>query len=366
MGLTKDLNSCSIHELREIARYVGVKSPSNKKKEELIKAISKIKNNEVEPEFNNSKVGRPPMKNLHPNAFVPYSLQPPPQSIYVLNSPDTFVYGISSYDEKGSFEVAGVLELCNYGFGIVRTSYSTEEVIYISDALISKHKLKIGDHILGRAKLSENKETKIMISITKSYNYELGYIRKWFRDFDVVDRKDTLNLSYLDKIQVGSNNFIKCSSKAEQNDVADKLYKDLNQNNIDAVLINFNALNKSQRELSNLIDISFSDKEETKARAVMLAIEHAKRLVENNKDVVLIFSGLSEYLRVLDNLNKNAVGGTVLIQSVDKLKEMTAVARAFKDSSLSTIFVDSVSVPERYAEVIIYDIMVNMHKVVEL
>lgn len=361
----KDLQGFSVYELREIARKVGVKSPTNKKKEELIDAISKIRNNEAEPEFNSNKVGRPPINNNHANAFVPYMSGPSPQSIYVLNASGVLEYGLPSKDDKDAFDAIGVLEITNYGYGMIRTTYPTADVIYISKVLISEHKLKIGDHVLGKVKLSSDKESKVMIAVTKSYNYELGYIREWFRDFIPCRREKVLNIPYLNKVNVGSNNFIKCSTKVEQTEIANKLFEFNIKNNIPSVCVNFNTLEPSQNKLSEKVDINFSEKDENKVRAVFLAVEHAKRLVENREDVVLIFSGLSEYLRVLDNINKNAVGGTVLIQSVDKLKEIAGVAKAFKDSSLTTIFVDSLSVPDRYIEVIQYDIIENMHKVIE-
>jgi len=360
----EDLNSYSVYSLRELARNVGVKSPTNKKKEELIDAILKINNKEVEPEFNSSKVGRPPIG--HERAFVPYSTLPDPQGIYILNAAEINSYGLPSNDDKGAFDAEGVLEITNYGYGIIRPTYVSDKIIFISKMLIAEHKLKIGDHVLGRVKLSTNNESLVMISVIKSYNYELGIIREWFRDFTPGLKDKQLELPEIKNINVGTNAFIKCNNKAKQFEVANNLYSYVNKIGLATVFINFNTLDNSQCKLSTKVDINFSEKEENKVRAVILAIEHAKRLVENKQDVVLIFSGISEYLRVLDNVNKNQVGGTVLIKSVDKMKEIAGIAKSFENSSLTTVFVDSLSVPERYIEVVQYDIIKNMHKYVEL
>ena len=56
----------NIHELRKIARNIGVKCPTSLKKTELIIQIEKIKNGKQQPYFNNGK-GRPPIGSL----FVP-------------------------------------------------------------------------------------------------------------------------------------------------------------------------------------------------------------------------------------------------------------------------------------------------------
>ena len=58
----EQISQLGIHELRTLAREVGVKSPTTKKRNELIFAIKAINKKEVEPEFNN-KFGRPVKKH---------------------------------------------------------------------------------------------------------------------------------------------------------------------------------------------------------------------------------------------------------------------------------------------------------------
>ena len=54
----------NIYELREIARKKGVKCPTNKNRNYLIKEMLKIDNNEQEPYVNKTKQGRP-VKNAN-------------------------------------------------------------------------------------------------------------------------------------------------------------------------------------------------------------------------------------------------------------------------------------------------------------
>ena len=56
------LEKYSFHSLRDLARSMGVKAPSQLKKDELIFAILDIQNNKTEPVSTNK--GRPPSANI--------------------------------------------------------------------------------------------------------------------------------------------------------------------------------------------------------------------------------------------------------------------------------------------------------------
>lgn len=61
MKFYEDLN---IYELRDIARKIGVKNPTTKKRDVLVKEIEQIKRGELQPYFSTTKQGRP-AKNLN-------------------------------------------------------------------------------------------------------------------------------------------------------------------------------------------------------------------------------------------------------------------------------------------------------------
>lgn len=56
----ESLSNLGIYELRELARQVGVKSPTTKLRSELCDTILKIKSGEIQPNCVNLKKGRPP------------------------------------------------------------------------------------------------------------------------------------------------------------------------------------------------------------------------------------------------------------------------------------------------------------------
>ena len=58
----KDLESKTVHDVRKLARELGVRSPSTLNKGEVIKRINQINNGEREPYFSNK--GRKPRSKL--------------------------------------------------------------------------------------------------------------------------------------------------------------------------------------------------------------------------------------------------------------------------------------------------------------
>ena len=54
------LDMLGVYELRELARSIGVSSPTTKKREILCKEIIEISNGSVKVDLNTSKKGRPP------------------------------------------------------------------------------------------------------------------------------------------------------------------------------------------------------------------------------------------------------------------------------------------------------------------
>jgi len=59
-----------LNDLRSIAREIGVKSPTNLKKVELISQIESIKSGKQQPYFSCTGAGRPPIKPLNSVKFL--------------------------------------------------------------------------------------------------------------------------------------------------------------------------------------------------------------------------------------------------------------------------------------------------------
>lgn len=68
----QELQKLDIHELRLIARYVGVASPTSKKKSELIDSIMSIITGKSIPELKNANRGRPAKHKIESDGSEPY------------------------------------------------------------------------------------------------------------------------------------------------------------------------------------------------------------------------------------------------------------------------------------------------------
>ena len=68
-SLTKKLKASGIHPLRQLGRAVGVYSPTNKKKEELIADILAIATNRADPVSNGNHRGAPPKSEDYDRAL---------------------------------------------------------------------------------------------------------------------------------------------------------------------------------------------------------------------------------------------------------------------------------------------------------
>ena len=184
----QSLSSLRIHELRDLARKIGVKCPTALKKEDLIEQSMQILNGETEPYVAQNKKGRPSKSQTQVNAlmefFMPETLVdvsntvdvssvsyiPSNYELELFASMPEIQYGSDSPNEK----VSGLLEVVSNGVGIIRVNNfeTSEDDVYIHDMVVSKNKLKSGDYVEAYAKriipqrpravvqiLSVNKET---------------------------------------------------------------------------------------------------------------------------------------------------------------------------------------------------------------
>ena len=154
----------SIFELRNIARDIGVASPTIYKKEELIEKIFQIINGEAKPHIPKSRQGRPPksiatstrksvIDVILPTGNNVYTIDEQ-EPLYLSESVQAFLENEKNPSKK-IIDIYGYLDITPYGYGFIRRErevYSAFAGAYISPKLIYAHKLKHGDYIKGLAK----------------------------------------------------------------------------------------------------------------------------------------------------------------------------------------------------------------------
>ena len=142
-----DLQQLRIHELRDLARKMGVNAPTSKKKEEIIDEIVKIMNGESVPFSSHTKKGRPARTNSDNFDVVDFIL--PNQSElhsfnlnteYEINQEKLkFMVNMNQADYGKTLENVvsdreGILEIKPDGFGVLHVEgfYSSPKDVFIN------------------------------------------------------------------------------------------------------------------------------------------------------------------------------------------------------------------------------------------
>lgn len=162
------LSSLRIHELRDLARKIGVKCPTALKKEDLINQSMQILNGETEPYVAQNKKGRPNKSQSQVNTLMEFFMpdtvsdsdisnastgceyKPTKYEYEFFASMPEISYGMESENEK----VEGLVEIAPNGVGIIRVNgfETSEDDVYIHDMLVTRNNLSAGDYVEAYAK----------------------------------------------------------------------------------------------------------------------------------------------------------------------------------------------------------------------
>ena len=157
------LDKLGIHELRDLARQVGVHLPTTMKRDDLINEIMAIISGEKEPHKRNTNRGRPAKMSRNYNDLTEMLLPTANSSIdsnkFVFNASDVEYLNTNEKDFVGYIKVYE-------NYGVIRTKEL--ELIYVTYAIISKYELIDGDYIMGFAK--ESKDSRYIVTSVLKIN----------------------------------------------------------------------------------------------------------------------------------------------------------------------------------------------------
>ena len=144
MSTKIELQKMSLADLRELAKQTGIKSVSKFKKDELIDLLSSSQTNENPSEQDETPTGSPAEK-LSQN---------------------------ENDNQNNTYEVTGILELCEDGYGFLRGEnyLSTDEDTYVSPVQIRRFRLKTGDMVHGICRPRNDRERSDALIYVKDIN----------------------------------------------------------------------------------------------------------------------------------------------------------------------------------------------------
>lgn len=284
-----DFEKCTLVELRQLAKEKGVKNVSKLKKEDLIDILSDLTPKE---EKENSKVN-----NL---------------------SNDSSAYKITNADDE---IVEGILEVLPDGYGFLRGEnyLSSPKDVYISPVQIRRFRLDKGDKIKGIARQPKEGEkfpALIYVGEVNGQAPEMAYKRKKFDDLIPIYPNERLKLEtnptdfamrlidLVCPVGKGQRGMIVAPPKVGKTTLLKKIANSISANNPEVELIVL-LIDERPEEVTDMkrsikgdvIYSTFDELPEHHVKVAEMVLERAKRLTEQNKDVVILLDSITRLAR---------------------------------------------------------------------
>ena len=327
-----DLNSLTLAELKELAKKNGVKNLSKLKKEELISILNTKDSNNTD-DIN--------IKKESSNENSTYKLT---------NEGDEFVEGI--------------LEVLPDGYGFLRGEnyLPTPKDVYISPVQIKRFKLETGDMVKGIKRIPKEGEkfpALIYVGEVNGEHPEKALKRPHFDDLtpiypnqriklETIPSEYTMRLmDLLSPIGKGQRGMIVAPPKAGKTTILKKIANSISLNNPETKLIVL-LIDERPEEVTDMkrsikgevIYSTFDELPEHHVKVAEMVLERAKRLTEQNKDVVILLDSITRLARAY-NLTIPASGRTLSggldPAALHKPKKFFGAARKIENGGSLTI-----------------------------
>lgn len=296
----------SLIELKQLAKEREIKNISKLKKDELIKILketTKKEENIIETEKT---------ENLDT------------QSGYKVTNEDDEI-------------VEGILEVLPDGYGFLRGDnyLSTSKDVYISPVQIKRFRLDTGDKVKGIARYPKEGEkfpALIFVGEVNGDSPEFAYRRKSFDDLTPIYPNQRLHLEtspneyamrlidLISPIGKGQRGMIVAPPKVGKTTLLKKIANSISQNNPEVELIVL-LIDERPEEVTDMkrsikgevIYSTFDELPEHHVKVAEMVLERAKRLTEQNKDVVVLLDSITRLARaynlVIPSTGRTLSGG---------------------------------------------------------
>lgn len=330
-----ELDSLSLLDLRELAKEKGLQNVSKLKKAELIEKILEICSNK---------------ENKSANTDVP-----------IVDTDENLEYKLTNEDDQ---YVEGILELLPDGYGFLRGDnyLSTSKDVYVSPIQIRRFKLDTGDKIKGikrTPKEGERFPALIYVGEVNGEHPEKAMKRKKFDDLTPIYPNQKLKLEttsndytmrlmdLLAPIGKGQRGMIVAPPKAGKTTILKKIANSIAENNPEVELIVL-LIDERPEEVTDMkrsingdvIYSTFDEQPEHHVKVAEMVIERAKRLTEQNKDVVILLDSITRLARaynlVIPSSGKTLSGGFDP-SALHKPKRFFGAARNTEDAGSLTV-----------------------------
>ncbi|MDR2579360.1 MAG: transcription termination factor Rho [Chitinispirillales bacterium] len=272
----------------------------------------------------------------------------------------------SQATQNGNMFAEGVLEIMPDGFGFLRSpsnSYlSGPDDIYVSPSQIKRFYLKTGDTVSGQVRPPKDSERYFALLRVEMINFEDPEACKKkinFDDLTPLFPEQKLNLEYKDKeaatriinlmapIGKGQRGLIVAPPRTGKTVLLKSIANGILANHPEAFLIVL-LIDERPEEVTDMrrsveaevISSTFDEPAERHVIVAEMAIERAKRLVEHNRDVVILLDSITRLARAHNTVAPHSgrvLSGGVDSQALYKPKRFFGAARNIDHGGSLTI-----------------------------
>ena len=202
------LKNLGVYELRELARQVGIISPTTKKRKQLEQEILKISKGEAERQTKTTNKGRPPksikkMENVL-DVFVPKELLEITLNKKVDNEIGQLLQFSSNLEnDNEQYDVMGFVKKTVSGHYYFKLFSEREQCVSIPKELAEKYSLQEGDKVVGRATRSQH-ENYFVLNMILFVNGQQPSNNRQLQDIEQIILKN-IPIKHLDGISEGNN-----------------------------------------------------------------------------------------------------------------------------------------------------------------
>lgn len=338
-----ELENMTLLELRNLAKEANIKNISKLKKDELIKVLGDLKKSNTD-NFDYSSEEKKEDEEFLEEASVDYKLT-----------------------TEGDEIVEGILEVLPDGYGFLRGEnyLSTPKDVYISPIQIRRFKLDTGDMIKGISRYKEGEKfpSLIFVGEVNGEHPEKAAKRKRFDELTPIYPNERLRLEttsneyamrimdLMSPIGKGQRGQIVAQPKVGKTTLLKKIANSIVENNPEVQLIVL-LIDERPEEVTDMkrsikgqvIYSTFDELPEHHVKVAEMVLARAKRMIEHNKDVVILLDSITRLARaynlVIPSSGRTLSGG-LDPAALHKPKQFFGAARNIENGGSLTILATS-------------------------
>ncbi|MBD5543414.1 MAG: transcription termination factor Rho [Lachnospiraceae bacterium] len=337
--------SLALTDLKEIAKSRGIKGTSGMKKADIVEAMLAADEREKEEE----KEKRKPVEKQ-------------PEKAAGKSNPDAV-----NADLDSGITVKGILEVMPDGFGFIRSAnyLPGDSDVYVAPSQIRRFGMKTGDIVEGNTRIKTQAEKFSALLYVKSINdYHPSVIenRHNFEDMTPIFPNERLKLErpgasvamrivdLISPVGKGQRGMIVSPPKAGKTTLLKEVAKSVKANNPNMHMIIL-LIDERPEEVTDIreaiegpnvevIYSTFDELPEHHKRVSEMVIERAKRLVEHNKDVMILLDSITRLTRAYNQVvppSGRTLSGGLDPSALHMPKRIFGAARNMREGGSLTI-----------------------------